>query len=189
MSINDLSPGIKLSLKGKLFELQKKLTLLDLEKKLSDDVCPFQPHFYSSDKHHRDKPEEDSNKRNKNVDPDYPIEDPDECEFTYRPRVNNRKVKSAEEEKYISQPVHIRLYEKAKLYQEKKTKLAEEITTRDETGRLLFQPKINRLNGDEDEANNSNIKVQEYLYRDALVYSYNYISCEILLFSLYVFLL
>ena len=169
MSIHDLSPGIKLSLKGKLFELQKKLTLLDLEKKLSDDVCPFQPHFYSSDKHHKDKPEDASARQNRNVDVEISAEETEDSEFTYRPRVNNRKVKSAEEEKYISQPVHIRLYEKAKLYQEKKIKLTEEITTRDETGRLLFQPKINRLNNDEEETNNSNIKVQEYLYRDALV--------------------
>ena len=33
MSIQQLSPGDKLSLKGKLFELQKKLTIIDMENK------------------------------------------------------------------------------------------------------------------------------------------------------------
>ena len=47
-TINELSPGVKLSLKGKLFELQKKLSLLDLERKMVEE-CPFQPHFYSNE--------------------------------------------------------------------------------------------------------------------------------------------
>jgi hypothetical protein len=40
--ISDLSPGDRLSLKGKLFELQKKLTILDLEQRL-DNQYSYQP--------------------------------------------------------------------------------------------------------------------------------------------------
>ena len=45
-TINDLSTGNKLSLKGKIFELQRKLSLIDLEKKIVEEY-PFQPTFYS----------------------------------------------------------------------------------------------------------------------------------------------
>ncbi len=40
--ISDLSPGDRLSLKGKLFELQKKLNLIDIEQRL-DEQYSFQP--------------------------------------------------------------------------------------------------------------------------------------------------
>ncbi len=40
--ISDLSPGDRLSLKGKLFELQRKLNLIDLEHKL-DEQYPYKP--------------------------------------------------------------------------------------------------------------------------------------------------
>lgn len=44
--ISDLSPGDRLSLKGKLFELQKKLTILDLEQRL-DNQYSYQPQIKS----------------------------------------------------------------------------------------------------------------------------------------------
>jgi uncharacterized protein (UPF0128 family) len=40
--ISDLSPGDRLSLKGKLFELQKKLNIIDIEHRL-DEQYSFQP--------------------------------------------------------------------------------------------------------------------------------------------------
>lgn len=40
--ISDLSAGDRMSLKGKLFELQKKLTIMDLEQKL-DNQYSYQP--------------------------------------------------------------------------------------------------------------------------------------------------
>jgi hypothetical protein len=42
MSISELSPGDKLSLKGKLFELQRKLSLVELEQAQEPD-CSFRP--------------------------------------------------------------------------------------------------------------------------------------------------
>lgn len=42
MAMNDLSPGNKLSLKGKIFELQKKFDILEMEEKITE-TCPFQP--------------------------------------------------------------------------------------------------------------------------------------------------
>lgn len=46
--ISDLSAGDRLSLKGKLFELQKKLTIMDLEQRL-DNQYPYQPQIKSYD--------------------------------------------------------------------------------------------------------------------------------------------
>jgi hypothetical protein len=47
--ISDLSPGDKLSLKGKLFELQKKLNIIDFENKRNDELSSlFKPTIYTS---------------------------------------------------------------------------------------------------------------------------------------------
>jgi hypothetical protein len=167
-TINDLSPGNKLSLKGKLFELQKKLTLLDLEKKISEEY-PFQPTFYHAQTHAR-APAPAS----KAYEPSLSSQsDAEANEFTYQPKVNShRKVKMSEEQKL---PVHIRLYEKAKVYKAHIEQLSEDIYTKDDSGRLLFQPRINKgsnhySGADENESQNSNnMPVQDYLYRDALV--------------------
>ena len=44
--ISDLNFFDKLSLKGKLFELQKKLNIIEIEKKMEDQT-PFQPQIVS----------------------------------------------------------------------------------------------------------------------------------------------
>lgn len=49
--VRDLSPGDKLSLKGKIFELQRKLNLIDLETRINDEITselPFKPTIYTS---------------------------------------------------------------------------------------------------------------------------------------------
>ena len=49
--VRDLSPGDKLSLKGKIFELQKKLNLIDLESRINDEITsdlPFKPTLYTN---------------------------------------------------------------------------------------------------------------------------------------------
>jgi hypothetical protein len=46
--ISDMSPGDKLSLKGKLFELQKKLNILDIQSKRKDEFS-FHPKILNYD--------------------------------------------------------------------------------------------------------------------------------------------
>lgn len=178
MSINDLSPGNKLSLKGKIFELQKKLSLLDLEKKIVSE-CPFQPTFYSNNNYNvnnsQNKHDNEyiNNDQHNDFNNNNNIED---IEYTYKPKINSTKIKSTDEIEYISQPVHIRLYEKSKEYKSHILKKAEEVYTKDSQGNLLFTPKINnnyyKENNKDNKDNNdneNNMKVQEYLYRDAMV--------------------
>lgn len=46
--ISDLSPGDKLSLKGKIFELQKRLNIIDIETKRNNELSTmFKPTIYS----------------------------------------------------------------------------------------------------------------------------------------------
>ena len=46
--ISDLSPGDKLSLKGKIFELQKRLNILDIESKRNNEISTmFKPTIYT----------------------------------------------------------------------------------------------------------------------------------------------
>jgi hypothetical protein len=44
--ISDLSPGDKLSLKGKIFELQKKLQIIDIRNKQKEEFS-YKPTLYS----------------------------------------------------------------------------------------------------------------------------------------------
>jgi sulfur carrier protein ThiS len=46
--LSDLSPGDRLSLKGKLFDLQKKLSIIDLEHKLEEQYS-YQPKIKTYD--------------------------------------------------------------------------------------------------------------------------------------------
>lgn len=43
--ISDLSPGDKLSLKGKIFELQKKLNIIDIQNKRNEEYS-YKPKLY-----------------------------------------------------------------------------------------------------------------------------------------------
>lgn len=52
--ISDLSPGDRMSLKGKLFELQKKLNIIDIENKL-DERYSYKPTIISYELPNRQK--------------------------------------------------------------------------------------------------------------------------------------
>ena len=78
-------------------------------------------------------------------------------------------------------PVHLRLYQSAKQSKEHIEQLSIDLYTKDEHGNPLFHPQINRSSGhngnngvsngnnSSDSVDGDNMKVQEYLYRDALV--------------------
>lgn len=52
MSVSNLPAGDKLSLKGKIFDLQRKLSLLDIEQQ-NTETFPFTPEITSYDLPHR----------------------------------------------------------------------------------------------------------------------------------------
>jgi hypothetical protein len=52
MSVSELSAGDKLSLKGKIFDLQRKLNLLDVGQQTTE-TFPFQPQITSYNLPHR----------------------------------------------------------------------------------------------------------------------------------------
>ena len=52
--ISELSPGAKLSLKGKIFELQKQLNLIEIEKAQNKLNFPFHPTIYTNYKTNSD---------------------------------------------------------------------------------------------------------------------------------------
>ena len=163
--------------------INQKLSLLDLEKKIGES-CPFQPTFYSADKHHNKQHEEDSNRakpyRKGYISDLSSVDDNEDIEFTYRPRVNKKKIRSIEEADYVSQPVHLRLYEKAKTYQDNLARRSEEIYTKDDSGHVLFQPRINHPGSAGDDASASsggNMAVQDFLYRDAMVCCVSLTAC------------
>lgn len=62
MSVADLKPGDKLSLKGKIFELQKKLNLLDVEQQNTTDYS-FEPEITNYKLPHRESNFLDNMKR------------------------------------------------------------------------------------------------------------------------------
>jgi len=56
MMISDLSPGDKLSLKGKIFELQKRLNIIDFETKRNNELSNmFKPTLYTHSMPTRDR--------------------------------------------------------------------------------------------------------------------------------------
>lgn len=51
--LSDLSPGDKLSLKGKIFELQKKLQIIDIRNRQKEEFS-YKPTLYNYDLPNRD---------------------------------------------------------------------------------------------------------------------------------------
>lgn len=53
LMLSDLSPGDKLSLKGKIFELQKKLQIIDIRNRQKEEFS-YKPTLYNYDLPNRD---------------------------------------------------------------------------------------------------------------------------------------
>jgi hypothetical protein len=62
--ISDLSTGDKLSLKGKIFELQKKLQIIDFEKQRKEEFS-FKPSKFTSNENFLDNDRNASDSYNK----------------------------------------------------------------------------------------------------------------------------
>ena len=129
MFVNQLSPGDKLSLKGKIFELQKKLNILDVEQQHTEDYS-FRPEItqYKLPNRQNDfinnlnQAEETRKGRFEALKTQLAMERTEDCSFS--PQINVRK-KDQIQKKKDQKPVHLRLTEKGKEYQESAEKRKE----------------------------------------------------------------
>eukprot|EP01033_Poteriospumella_lacustris_P001984 gene1984-1443_t len=181
--ISDLSPGDRLSLKGKLFELQKKLTILDLEQRL-DNQYSYQPQIKPYELPNRPrniiensaKAEIIRQQKKKLLQDSIAAQAVEPCTFT--PKIYT----SADKFQHLdSRPVHVRLSEKAKEYRESKERMKVQYTYFDDSGRKLFSPEINRGRTPTNSVNTSavhsqqssvappvnTVSAEEFLYQDA----------------------
>ena len=121
MFVNQLSPGDKMSLKGKIFELQKKLNLLDVEQQNTEEYS-FHPEITQYKLPNREEnfiqninqAEETRKGRFEALKKQLTVERSQDCSFV--PQINNRKIDQAQRKG--QKPVHIRLTEKGKEYQD-----------------------------------------------------------------------
>ena len=119
MFVNQLSPGDRMSLKGKIFELQKKLNLLDVEQQHQEDFS-FHPEItrYKLPNRREDfinslnQAEESRKDRFEALKKNITDERLQDC--TFSPQINRRKRDT--DAKEPKKPVYIRLVEKGKEY-------------------------------------------------------------------------
>ena len=125
-TISQLSPGDKLSLKGKIFELQKRLNLLDVSQQNTEEY-PFKPEITSYELPGRQKnfieninrAEVIRKEKQDQLKHTLALEESEHC--TFRPIVKatqNFKTNKIKQEK----PVYIRLTEKGLKYNENREK-------------------------------------------------------------------
>eukprot|EP01038_Epipyxis_sp_PR26KG_P004680 gene4680-6574_t len=183
--ISDLSPGDKLSLKGKIFELQKKLKIIDFETKRQDEFS-FRPQVVPYELHSREreanvldginKAELIRKQKNELLRAAVLMQNEESCTFTPQINSNSKLIGSVSRNE---RPVHDRLYSKAKEYEESRERKRMHSKFYDLTnGEKLFSPVINRHNKDNNNSfddfsepnnntNNNNVPVDEFLYQDA----------------------
>jgi hypothetical protein len=128
MFMNELTPGDKMSLKGKIFELQKKLNLLDVEQQNAQDFS-FHPEITGYKLPNRkddfinnlNQAEETRKERFEALKQQLVLERSEDCSFA--PQINRRKkdIHVAKSQK----PVFERLTEKGKEYQDSAEKRKE----------------------------------------------------------------
>ena len=128
--LSQLSPGDKLSLKGKIFELQKKLNILDVGQQNKEDYS-FHPeitHYKLPNRkddfiNNLNQAEETRKDKFESLKKQLVIERSQDCSFA--PQINNRK--KDQQQKRSQKPVHLRLTEKGKEYQDSAEKRKEVI--------------------------------------------------------------
>jgi hypothetical protein len=184
--ISQLSPGEKLSLKGKLYELRKKLNIIDIEEKRNAELS-FQPEIKEYNLPERQYGQQNfiSNTERAEIMRKQKLEllkltlhqQEEQCSFS--PVFSTKQSKKSSEAERI--PVHLRLYDKGKIYADKKIQQRKEFTQYDDNGRKLFQPQINKNTRKDPNTSSSlstdssiqSVSADEFLYR--MLYTYNYI--------------
>ena len=148
--LSDLSPGDRLSLKGKLFELQKKLSIIDMEDKL-DNQFSFKPKVTPFDLPDRSSFLDSSNKaelirqqKKKMLVESLANQSEETCTFT--PVLYTSQIQQKFEQKRAQdiRPVYERLNEEGKKYAKEQQKRKKQAKLYDEEGHRLFTPSINR---------------------------------------------
>jgi len=155
-----------MSLKGKIFELQKKLNILDVEQQNTEDFS-FHPeitHYKLPNRkddfiNNLNQAEETRKDRFETLKKQLLIERSEDCSFA--PQINRRKkdLLASKSQK----PVFLRLTEKGKEYQDSAEKRKEMCKSHDFDGKRLFQP----TSAQKPRVEKGNMQVEEYLFRDA----------------------
>ena len=180
-----MSIGEKLSLKGKLFDLSRKLSLFEVETAIQEE-CTFTPvtNKYSlpdresSFEANVQRAELIKQRRQEEALARIKHENDEACTFT--PTVFTRRSNVVPDNEYISKPVGDRLFEKACESQKKTADLIERRKKYDAYGNKLFSPQIPKSRRANSEAAAStagtsgdappkgkSITAVEFMYRDA----------------------
>mmetsp|Transcript_19359 Transcript_19359/g.32834 ORF Transcript_19359/g.32834 Transcript_19359/m.32834 type:complete len:554 (-) Transcript_19359:743-2404(-) len=147
--ISDLSPGDKLSLKGKIFELQKKLQIIDIRKKQNEEY-PYKPKTTQYELPDRNsnvlesinKAELIRKQRKELLQAAVQLQSDEGC--TFAPTMHTSKSRHSHNANKDKRPVHLRLTEKGKVYNNLKIQRREQFSKYDGDGRRLFTPAINK---------------------------------------------
>jgi hypothetical protein len=129
--MNQLSPGDKLSLKGKIFELQKKLNILDVGQQNTEDYSfhpeitqyklPNRKEDFINNLNHAEETRKD---RFEVLKQHLVVERTQDCTFV--PQINNRrKDMEKDKDKKVQKSVYLRLHEKGKEYKDSAEKRKE----------------------------------------------------------------
>jgi hypothetical protein len=167
--ISDLSPGDKLSLKGKLFELRKRLNIIEFENQRQDDYS-FRPTLEArykladrSDFYHALERAEMARQQNIEI-LKATLRAEENC--TFSPHINRLNYGGRRGNKEPI-PAHERLYQKGLEYRANHKSRVYQSHHYDDSGRKLFQPEISRLPYKFNRYDADTMPADEYLYRDA----------------------
>ena len=172
--MEDLSIGERLALKGQLFELQKKLNIIDQENR-SKEQHTFQPESFTED--YKPVTDRESNYV-KNVERAEIIRQ-QRLEMlkatrdmeasmtnTFSPEISARSKKLQHAKKSTA---FERLYESASIIRENKRELSNKVTSYDsQTGQKLYHPKITVQSKKIVSTADTDTNAHEFMYRDAM---------------------
>ena len=170
MSISQLSPGDKLSIKGKLFDLQKRLNIMEIEQQQQPEYT-FHPEIiqYDLPARHSDFTENVRRAQEIRQEKMGVLVNSLQAEFrencTFSPEVTR---KAKQHKSTTKKPAYERLYEKGLDYKKSLDQRKEKAQKFDEmTGRKLFVPDLSSKVSSKTPPT-SNVGVEEFLHRDAM---------------------
>jgi len=181
--LSELPVGERLALKGQLFELSKKLSLIELENQTKEDYS-FAPQINEYALPDRDPNNFEANMRRAELIKQQKMEmlkatltSVNDAACTFSPQISKRSQRLVDQA-YVSKPVGERLHEKALESRKSKEDLIEKSKKFDANGNRLFSPRIPKAPSSSSSSSSSSastttpkgnsITVGEYMYRDAV---------------------
>jgi hypothetical protein len=177
--LSELPVGERLALKGQLFELSKKLSLIELENQTKEDFS-FVPQINEYALPDRDPNNFEANMRRAELIKQQKMEmlkatltSVNDAACTFSPQISKRSQRLVDQA-YVSKPVEERLHEKALESRKSKEDLIEKSKKFDANGNRLFSPRIAKAPSSSSSSASSttpkgnSITVGEYMYRDAV---------------------